>query len=160
MFQNHFHANHSSLYQPLQIQETHTLLRSLLTNPDKFDYHVRRCANICRIFLKTNSRLHLFRTASAIILNITYGYNVAEKDDSYVALADAAVQPLSRAGIFGTYLVDYIPALKYVPSWMPGASFKRQARGWRRLAHEMLESQFNIVKEKMVSRTTTHLLQC
>jgi hypothetical protein len=79
---------------------------------------------------------------------------VADKDDSYVALADAAVQPMSRAGIFGTYLVDYIPILKYVPSWMPGASFKRQAHEWRRLAREMLESQFNIVKENMVSRAT------
>jgi hypothetical protein len=106
---------------------------------------------------KLNYWLHIFRTASAIILHITYGYTVADKNDSYVALADAAVHPLSRAGIFGTYLVDYIPILKHVPSWMPGASFKRQARVWHRLAREVLESQFNIVKENMVSQSTRYV---
>ncbi|KIM77714.1 hypothetical protein PILCRDRAFT_98545 [Piloderma croceum F 1598] len=108
MFQNHFHTNLSSVYQPRQIQETHMLLWNLLIKPDKFDYHVQR-------------------TASAIILHITYSYTVADKNDSYVTLADAAMHPLSQVGIFGTYLVDYIPILKHVPSWMPGASFKCQA---------------------------------
>jgi hypothetical protein len=92
----------------------------------------------------------MYRSAAAIILNITYGYNVAERDDPYVALADAAMQTMSKAGVFGTYLVDYIPVLKYVPLWMPGASFKRQAREWRRLSREMLDSQFITVKENMV----------
>jgi hypothetical protein len=159
MFQSHFHANHSSVYQPLQIQETHTLLRNLLVDPDSFDYHVRRSAYPINI-ITAGSLTRIYRTASAIILNITYGYDVADKDDAYVALADAAVQPLSRAAIFGTYLVDYIPVLKYVPSWMPGASFKREAREWRRLAHELLESQYNIVKDKMVSRNSTYILRC
>jgi len=106
---------------------------------------------------KLNFWLDIFRTASAIILYITYGYTVADKNDSYVALADAAVHPMSRAGIFGTYLVDYIPILKHVPSWMPGASFKRQARVWRRLAREVLEGQFNIVKDNMVSRSARYV---
>ena len=76
---------------------------------------------------------------------------MADKDDSYVALANAALGTFSQASVFGAYLVDYLPILKYVPSWMPGASFKRKAREWRHLSSEMLESQFNIVKQKMVS---------
>ena len=64
----------------------------------------------------------------------------------------------AHAGYFGTYLVDYIPILKYVPSWMPGASFKRKAHEWRRLSREMLESQFETVKLKMVSRVTSFVL--
>ena len=95
-----------------------------------------------------------------IILHITYGYTVAYKNDSYVSLTDAAVHSLSRAGIFGTYLVDYIPILKHVPSWMPGASFKRQARVWHCLAREVLESQFNIVKENMVSWSPRYIHWC
>ena len=83
---------------------------------------------------------------------------MAQEGDPYVALADAAIQSLSQAGVFGAYLIDYIPLLRYVPSWMPGASFKREAREWRRLAHELLESQYNIVKDKMVSRNSTYIL--
>jgi hypothetical protein len=96
------------------------------------------------------------RSTTAIILNITYGYTLAERDDPYVALADAAVQTLSQAGVFGTYLVDYIPVLKYVPPWMPGASFKRQAREWRRLSREMLDSPFKIVKQNTVRLVTIY----
>jgi hypothetical protein len=58
------------------------------------------------------------------------------------------MQTLSKAGFFGMYLVDYLPVLKYVPPWMPGASFKRQAREWRRLSRKMLDSPFRIVKQK------------
>jgi hypothetical protein len=77
---------------------------------------------------------------------------VADEGDSYVALAEAAMQTSSHAALFGTYLVDYIPMLKYVPSWMPGASFRHKAREWRSLSRAMLESQYDIVKQKMVSR--------
>ncbi|KIM81633.1 hypothetical protein PILCRDRAFT_821401 [Piloderma croceum F 1598] len=133
-FTNYFHFSLSLVYQPIQIQETHTLLRNLLTSPSDFSHHIRR-------------------SAAAIILNITYGYDVAERDDPYVALADGAMQTMSKAGVFGTYLVDYIPVLKYVPLWMPGASFKRQAREWRYLSREMLDSQFMTVKENMVKGT-------
>jgi hypothetical protein len=98
----------------------------------------------------------MYRSAAAIILNITYGYTVAERDDPYVTLADAAMQTMSKAGVFGTYLVDYIPVLKYVPSWMPGASFKRQAHEWRCLSREMLDSPFMTVKQNMVRRATLY----
>lgn len=100
------------------------------------------------------------RTAAAIVLDIAYGHIVADEGDSYVTLADTAMQSSAQASFFGTYLVDYIPILKYVPSWMPGASFKRNARKWRRLSREMLESQFEIVKQKMVRPMMVAILRC
>jgi len=93
----------------------------------------------------------MHRAAAAIILNITYGYSVADEHDSYVVLANTTMRSFAQAIVFGSYLVDYIPMLKYVPSWMPGAAFKRKAREWHRLSREMLESQFQFVKQKMVS---------
>ncbi|KIM78610.1 hypothetical protein PILCRDRAFT_98340 [Piloderma croceum F 1598] len=134
IFQKYFHINMSSDYHPGQILETHTMLRNLLVSPNNFNHHIRR-------------------TAAAIVLKIAYGHIVADEGDSYVALAEAAMRTSAHAGFFGTYLVDYIPILKYVPSWMPGASFKRKAREWRRLSREMLESQFEIVKQKMAKGT-------
>jgi hypothetical protein len=94
---------------------------------------------------------YTYRAAAAIVLKVTYGYTVADEDDSYVALATAAMRTFSQAIVFGTFLVDYLPMLKYVPSWMPGASFKRKAREWRHFSRQMLESQFKIVKQNMVS---------
>ena len=105
---------------------------------------------------KISYRFCMYRSAAAIILNITYGYTLAEKDDPFVALADAAMRTLSKAGVFGTYLVDYLPVLKYVPLWMPGASFKRDAREWRCLSREMLDSPFMTVKHNMVRGDTIY----
>ena len=42
------------------------------------------------------------------------------------------------------------PVLKYVPSWMPGASFKCQAHEWHCLSCEMIDSPFKIVKQNTV----------
>jgi len=42
-------------------------------------------------------------------MNISYGHQVKYDDDVYVALANKALGGLAKAGIFGTYLVDFIP---------------------------------------------------
>ena len=31
----------------------------------------------------------------------------------------------------GRYLVEHFPALAHIPSWFPGAKFKRDAEKWR-----------------------------
>ncbi|KIK71103.1 hypothetical protein GYMLUDRAFT_33229 [Collybiopsis luxurians FD-317 M1] len=123
------HEHHRSL----QTEEVHTLLRNLLHDPAKFRHHVRR-------------------TAAAIILKLTYGIqideHVDEEGDNYVSLADKAMSSLSQAGIFGTYFVDYVPILKHLPSWLPFASFQKQALKWRVSVDGMANLPFNMVKRK------------
>jgi hypothetical protein len=41
-FQNYFHVNLSSVYQPGQTKETHTLLHNLLATPNDYNQHIRR----------------------------------------------------------------------------------------------------------------------
>ena len=36
----------------------------------------------------------------------------------------------------GTYLVDIFPILRYVPSWVPGATFQKEAKIYRQLQEE------------------------
>jgi hypothetical protein len=44
----------------------------------------------------------------------------------------------------GKYLVDLIPALKYVPEWVPGAQdFKSTAREGRAMTDELLAGAWN-----------------
>lgn len=151
LFHKYFNINITSIYHPGQIKETHTLLRSLLVNPDDFDDHTKRYVHLMGCYPPNKcATLHVHRAAAAIIVKIVYGHIVAEKGDSYVALADAALEGIVQAGIFGSFLVDYIPILKYVPAWMPGASFKRKARKWRLQSQALLERPFEIVKQKMV----------
>ncbi|GBE78227.1 Multifunctional cytochrome P450 monooxygenase af510 [Sparassis crispa] len=132
MFHQHFNAANTSTYHPVMLRETRVLLRNLTDSPDNLDHHIRR-------------------NAAAIVLSVAYGHQVAPEGDPYVLLADQAMNTLGLAGIFGTYLVDYIPPLRFIPAWMPGAGFKRQALEWRKLNQAMLNAPFKMVKERMAS---------
>ncbi|KAK7064159.1 cytochrome p450 [Favolaschia claudopus] len=136
MLHRHLPANGSSVtWHPLQIQETHALCRRLLTSPKDFRNHVRKCA-------------------ARIVLKMTYGPQVGEAND-YVALADKALASLAEAGIFGTYLVDYIPFLKYAPVFF---RFRRKALEWRKPVRAMLETPYAIVKDEMARGTASKCL--
>ncbi len=60
-------------------------------------------------------------------MDITYGIRVAPDDDYFVSLAEEAMSGLNISTISGTSFLDIIPFMKYIPSWMPGAGFKRAA---------------------------------
>jgi hypothetical protein len=92
-------------------------------------------------------------TFAATIMHIAYGIKVTEADDPYISNAEAALSGLAQAAIPGQFLVDLLPILKYVPSWVPGASFKRKAAYWRRINVNMAEKPFEYVKEALVSST-------
>ncbi|KAJ6575198.1 cytochrome P450 [Mycena capillaripes] len=127
MFHRHLPPNESSIVlHPLQIQETHAMCRRLLDNPGEFRYHIRK-------------------TAASIVLKMTYGPRVGTGDE-YIILADKALSSLAQAGLFGTYLVDYLPILKYAPSCF---AFRRKALKWRKLTRAMLDSPFTTVKKEL-----------
>ena len=49
------------------------------------------------------------RSAAAIVTMLSYGHQIAPEGDAYVTLADQALTGLAQAGLFGTYIVDYLP---------------------------------------------------
>ena len=53
------------------------------------------------------------RTAGAIILRISHGYEVKETTDPFVTLADEATEQFSRSTAPGGFLVNLIPARQY-----------------------------------------------
>ena len=105
--------------------------------------------------------------AAALILDVTYGIHVESSSDPYVEIAKEAMHGLAVAGVPGRFLVvssiisaqtsssalflqDTIPALKYVPSWVPGAGFQRQARKWRKATRDLLDVPFAEAKQSLV----------
>ena len=86
-----------------------------------------------------------------MIMNVAYGISIKNSDDPYISTAEIAVNGFAEAGIPGSFLVDYLPFLKYIPSWMPGAGFKRKATYWARVNEDMLEKPFLYVKDQLVS---------
>ncbi|KAJ6559613.1 cytochrome P450 [Mycena capillaripes] len=111
----------------------HTLLRRLLSNPEGFLSHLRQMVG-------------------EVIVSVTYGIDVLPVNDPYVALAEEAVESAAGAAVPGRFLVDFIPVLKYVPAWFPGADFKRIAREGRFLSQAVREIPFAEAKRRMGSR--------
>jgi hypothetical protein len=59
--------------------------------------------------------------------------------------------------------LDYSPhspslQVRYVPDWMPGATFKVKAAKWRDLHMQLLNTPFNMVREQMVSTTEFYMV--
>lgn len=60
------------------------------------------------------------------------------------SIAKEAMQP-------GRWLVDVLPWLRFVPSWVPGAGFQRIAAGMKERMSRLDLIPFNWAKEQIVS---------
>lgn len=108
--------------------------------------------------------------AGAEIMEIAYGIDVLPRDDPYILTAEHAVASISATTNAGSYLVDVlpfceyieflrlhlrsifnIPVVKYVPEWVPGARFQKDARLWKASVMKMLHQPFDVVKARMVT---------
>ncbi|KAI0076583.1 cytochrome P450 [Panus rudis PR-1116 ss-1] len=118
-------------YQPIISEAIEHLLQRLETSPEKFIDHFQY-------------------TSSRIIMRLTYGIDIASEGDPYVEIAERAMATFGIAA-GESYLVDVFPILKWVPSWFPGASFKRRANAWRPYVKAMADKPFEHVKDRMVS---------
>ncbi|PCH38585.1 cytochrome P450 [Wolfiporia cocos MD-104 SS10] len=121
-------------WQISKMREVGVLLSSLLDEPERFMHHIRRFT-------------------AALIMEITYGYTVTSADDKYVALITEAMNGVTESGSTGATLVDFFPVLKYIPSWLPGAGFKRNALAVRRLVEAACDGPYEWTKRQVESGT-------
>ena len=83
-------------------------------------------------------------------MKIGYGIAVQESNDPHISIAEEALTRVAEAGIPGALWVDFLPILKYVPSWFPGAGFQKTAARVRETTNTMAEKPFRHVQEQLV----------
>jgi len=81
---------------------------------------------------------------------LSYGYPVQPGKDPLVDLVETAVSQFGQGTDPGGFLVDVIPVLKYVPSWFPGAGWKRTAERFRQTRINMTDVPYGFVRDQMV----------
>ncbi|KAF9260418.1 cytochrome P450 [Marasmius fiardii PR-910] len=121
-------------YYDLQTERTKSLMQKLMTSPQDFFQHIRD-------------------HSGGIVLEIIYGYQLQDKNDLYIKLADDAWVGLKEAGNHGSFLVDYMPILKHVPSWFPGGSFKRKAEVWGNFTDQLEDCPWTFLKQSIEEGT-------
>ncbi|KAJ8086075.1 hypothetical protein PM082_004894 [Marasmius tenuissimus] len=70
---------------------------------------------------------------------------------SYLQLTKKVSEETGEAFQPGRWLVNFIPLLKYVPHWLPGAGFQRWAKQAKGLFLEMVREPFIEVRKNMVT---------
>ncbi|KAG1763829.1 cytochrome P450 [Suillus occidentalis] len=103
-------------YKQIEEAETCRFLKCVLVKPDQLQEHVRY-------------------TAGAIILRISYGYQVKENNDPFIDLADHAMDRILQATTPSAFMVDILPLLTYIPTWFS----------------EMVSTPYKLVKDQMAT---------
>ncbi|KAJ3510174.1 hypothetical protein NMY22_g16051 [Coprinellus aureogranulatus] len=114
--------------KPRLLKHIRNYMLLLLDDPDHFREHTRL-------------------TAGAFILDITYSLEIKSPRDPYITQAEQGMHAMSLAGTAATYAVDFIPSLKWLPSWIPGVKFKSDAKVWRPHVEAMARKPFKYVEE-------------
>ncbi|KAJ7460263.1 cytochrome P450 [Mycena latifolia] len=132
LFNETFNVKAVRQYRPMEMAASRALLQRLLDRPDAF-------------------RDHFSQMAGEVIMAVTYGIHVLPSNDPHITAAHTAVDTVALATMPGRFLVNSFPSLKYVPSWFPGARFKRQAKEWSKTVHAMRDLPFAETKRQMES---------
>lgn len=99
---------------------------------------------------------------------IVYGYDLPEKDNTFVDVVRATMPQFSTGFLPGAHLVDLLPfrmsydatymdhhspsrVVQYVPSWVSGMEWKKSAKTWKHDLNAQLEIPYQYVKRELVS---------
>ncbi|KAI9454936.1 cytochrome P450 [Russula earlei] len=114
-------------YRQMMQENTHRFLAQLLATPRDFRGHIE---------------------AGKFVMSLTYGYDLKD-GDTMISAPVQAVEILSRLILPGAALVNHLPFLRHVPSWVPFLSYKPLARIGKELSDKMKNEPIDFVKNAM-----------
>ncbi|KAJ6511478.1 cytochrome P450 [Mycena vitilis] len=119
-------------YRPIMQQEAHNFLKRVQTHPE----------NLFKL---------IKLTTGAIIVMVTYGHQVKDVDDQYIEMMEHARATGEKT--IGAALVDIVPLFQHIPTWFPGAGFKRHALSRRKNAQDLRAIPYDIIKQDLAAGT-------
>ncbi|KAF8531501.1 cytochrome P450 [Gautieria morchelliformis] len=134
LFQKYMNQTAVKVFQTQQLVAARGLLRSLLKTPEEYQEHITDMT-------------------AGVVMGIAYGREIVPKADPFIALSQNNSAAFAAAVRRGGYLVNVFPMLKYVPAWVPGAGFQKQAQEMRKLANHFRNAPFREVKSRVSAGT-------
>ncbi|KIY45174.1 cytochrome P450 [Fistulina hepatica ATCC 64428] len=119
-------------YYPHMEAEVKSFMRRLLDAPDEL-------------------REHINYVASGIILRSTYGHTVTAPGDSFLQAITTLMEEFTVLSVPTSFLVNLLPVLRHVPSWAPGAAFKRLAQRHKERVRAFLDMSYAEVREQVAA---------
>ncbi|KIP12644.1 hypothetical protein PHLGIDRAFT_61362 [Phlebiopsis gigantea 11061_1 CR5-6] len=122
-------------FEPMIREGVQDLMLNLLDSPDKF-------------------REHILLMTGANALFLSHGLRVKDpKSERIFHLANIVAQDFAILATPGRYVVDYLPFLQYVPSWIPGTGWKKDVAQYKQHVEDAVKIPFEAVRRAMASGT-------
>ena len=94
---------------------------------------------------------------ATIILDIVYGLQIESMDDNYVKLVIESVTAFSESRVPNRYWVEYMPFLRHIPPWVPGAAAAKAGAWLYPKTEEMINSPFDAIKRQLCEMVSGNL---
>ncbi|KAH9976352.1 cytochrome P450 [Lactifluus volemus] len=126
-------------YRAMMEEKARGLLGQLLLNPRDFRDHVG-----------------LFE--GRVIMSLTYGYDVKTNDDEMLEAPVEVNKILAQIVLPGAVLMNHLPFLQYIHSWIPFYSYENMARRSKELCRRMRDEPMSFVQKTMREGTAIRSL--
>lgn len=117
-------------------------------------------SKICQQYLKIVDdhspkaiQQHLRTLAGSIILDVTYGYPVQDTDDKLLPMIETTMLD-SAYFVIGSNIVDVLPWVEHLPSWMPGTGYRAAAAEVKARHNRCMDVPFLYTKAQMATGTS------
>ncbi|KAH8994600.1 cytochrome P450 [Lactarius akahatsu] len=116
--------------------------------------HRRMIEETTRVFLgqllatPNAFREHIDLLQGRIVMRLTYGYDLKENDDMLVP-PKRAIKIITQFVLPGAALVNHLPFLRHLPSWVPWFKYEPLASECRGLARRMKNEPMDFVRNSM-----------
>lgn len=97
LLQQSFTQTACKAYRPIQVEEAHRAVRSIIAQPEQWEMLLRQFS-------------------TAVVLRIGFGIEVQERNDPYVKMAIDVEEATGEGGVPAASIVDFFPGLRRVPS--------------------------------------------
>jgi cytochrome P450 len=100
---------------------------------------------------------HIELLQGKLIMSLAYGYDVKDGDKILEAPVQAS-KIMTPLVVPGAVLVNYLPFLRYIPSWVPYFSYEPLAQIVRKLSERIKNEPIDFVKRALHNGTAVHSL--
>ncbi|KAJ6477642.1 putative monooxygenase [Mycena sanguinolenta] len=121
-------------YYALQETESRKLVHGLLDDPST---------------LASQTQLRM----GGIIFWIVYGHHVKDENDPFLTAGLTKIEIFSKSTTPGVWAVDFLPILRYIPSWLPGSGFLRIANEWQKVSKDAVWGPYSWCKNNLATGT-------
>ena len=97
-------------------------------------------------------------TFAASVLKTMYGIDAAGENDPFIEAVDAGLEGQIQGMVAGKFLVEYLPFLRYIPTWVPGARAQRLFSKWQVAGNRLKELPYDALKASLVSSIWIYLV--